>query len=172
MYKICLIQKGDIELILKSLEVAYPVNLSMLMPFQADIESTMQLILKDHNGNELFKLGIPPEKSFLSWDAIEGFYNQRENLIIGNDLNKTHAKIVGENNEKTIHYITENKWRVRIFLFAIGMLTISLLTRGIKDIAKGQGLAVFSGASLLIMMVLLLVFIGIIVRRFTFDKKE
>ena len=68
--------------------------------------------------------------------------------------------------------MTENKWRLRLFLFAVGMITLSLLVRGVGDISKGQGLAVFSGASLLIMMILLLVFIGSIVKKIHLYKKD
>jgi hypothetical protein len=159
MYKIYLIQKGEKEVILNSMNVNYPINLSMIISF-IDDESPIKLMVKDKADEVINTIGVRIEKSFMVWEAIEAYYS------IPN-LSTTE-----QSNDATIAYISESKWRIRVFLFAIGIITISLIVRGISDIAIGKGLAIFSGTTLLILMVLLLLFTIRVVKRFNNPRQK
>jgi hypothetical protein len=173
MFQIKLVQRGE-ESVLKFMEVPYPVNLDMLIPNDSGtIECPLYLAIFDNQGKKLASKDIPLGQTFSCWDAIVGYYGHQEMLTQNNTpVSEAYYNSTEEKNEKTLTYLTENKWRLRLFLFAVGMITLSLLVRGVGDISKGQGLAVFSGASLLIMMILLLVFIGSIVKKIHLYKKD
>jgi hypothetical protein len=173
MFQIKLVQRGE-ETVLKLMEVPYPVNLDMLIPNDsAATDCPLYLAIFDKHGKKLASKDIPLGQTFSCWDALIGYYGHQEMLTQNNTpVSEAYYNSTEEKNEKTLTYLTENKWRLRLFLFAVGMITLSLLVRGVGDISKGQGLAVFSGASLLIMMILLLVFIGSIVKKIHLYKKD
>lgn len=176
--------------VLKEMEVAYGINLIMLLPFSSPTNEGGKLISIEliNNGKKITRVFVTLEYLLLATETIGEYFSSgnfntsinstpknESNLQIedlGNLADQNMVEQTNSKNIKALEFYTKSKWRKYFFSLVIIVLLGSIFFRAINDFKKGTALSIFSGGGMVFIMLFVLVAALIIIKKIQTQKVD